>query len=103
MTPARAVASVTIEIAAANMVFDTETITAPAGAEVTMDFDNRDENIPHNVSIYTDSSASDAIFVGDIITGPARITYTFTAPETPGTYFFQCDVHPFMSGAFVVE
>lgn len=103
MTPARAVASVTIEIAAANMVFDTETITAPAGAEVTMDFDNRDENIPHNVSIYTDSSASDAIFVGDIITGPARITYTFTAPETPGTYFFQCDVHPFMSGSFVVE
>ena len=103
MTPARAVASVIIEIAAANMVFDTETITAPAGAEVTMNFDNRDENIPHNVSIYTDSSASDAIFVGDIITGPARITYTFTAPETPGTYFFQCDVHPFMSGSFVVE
>ena len=47
--------------------------------------------------------AADAIFVGDLITGPDRVTQTFTAPAEPGTYYFQCDVHPFMNGAFIVE
>jgi len=26
-----------------------------------------------------------------------------TAPGTPGTHFFRCDVHPFMNGVFIVE
>ncbi|NLB01120.1 MAG: hypothetical protein GX837_09225 [Methanomicrobiales archaeon] len=95
--------SVTIDIGADNMAFDTDTITVPAGAEVTVNFDNRDDSVPHNVSFYTDSSAADAIFVGDLITGPDRVTQTFTAPAEPGTYYFQCDVHPFMNGAFIVE
>jgi hypothetical protein len=33
------------------------------------------------------------IFSGDIITGGKNITYRFNAPDTPGTYFFRCDVH----------
>jgi len=33
----------------------------------------------------------------------ATTTYTFTAPSTPGTYFFRCDVHPeTMTGQFIV-
>jgi plastocyanin len=98
----RAVARVTVAIAAENFGFSTETITVPAGAEVTVEFDNRDDGVPHNVAVYTDSSAADAIFVGEIVTGPTRATYTFTAPETPGNYFFRCDVHPAMHGAFIV-
>jgi plastocyanin len=44
------------------------------------------------------------IFVGQIITGPsATIDYKFTAPITPGTYFFRCDVHPSMNGSFIVQ
>ena len=107
MTPetatAEAAKSVTIDIVSVNMAFDLDTITVPAGAEVTINLDNQDVGIPHNVSFYTDSSAADAIFVGDIVAGPGRATYTFTAPGTPGTYFFRCDVHPFMNGAFIVE
>ncbi len=41
--------------------------------------------------------------MGEIITGPAETTYTFTAPSEPGTYYFQCDVHPSMNGDFIVE
>lgn len=104
MTPeaARAVARVTVAIAAENFGFSTETITVPAGAEVTIEFENRDDGVPHNVAIYTDSSAAETIFVGEIVTGPTRATYTLTAPETPGNYFFRCDVHPAMHGAFIV-
>ncbi|MCK9297579.1 hypothetical protein HL657_00785 [Methanoculleus sp. YWC-01] len=105
MTPevARAAERVTVAIAAENFAFSTEMITVPAGAEVTVNFDNRDDGVPHNVAVYTDSSAATAIFVGEIVTGPGQVTYTFTAPETPGTRFFRCDVHPSMNGDFVVE
>lgn len=104
-TPPRAAVSrsVTVKVAAENVAFDTETITVPAGAEVTVEFENRDDGIPHNIAVYTDVSATQAIFVGEIVTGPGRATYTFTAPSEPGTYFFRCDVHPSMNGAFVVE
>lgn len=100
---ARAAERVTVAIAAENYAFSMEAITVPAGAEVTVNFDNRDDGVPHNVAVYTDSLAATAIFVGDIITGPDQVTYTFTAPETPGTYFFRCDVHPSMNGDFIVE
>ncbi len=102
-TPAAPGAETTVEIAADNLAFDTETITVPGGASVTMVFDNQDGGIPHNVAVYDGPLRSEAIFVGDIITGPAEITYTFTAPSEPGTYYFQCDIHPSMNGDFIVE
>jgi len=95
--------NVTFDIAAENMAFDTDTIMVPAGANVTMFFDYQDDGIPHNVAVYTDSSATEEIFVGETVTGPETITYTFTAPEEPGTYYFQCDVHPEMNGEFIAE
>ncbi|MDV2481167.1 hypothetical protein F8E02_03910 [Methanoculleus sp. Wushi-C6] len=105
MTPemVRAAERVTVALAAESYAFSTGTITVSAGAEVTVEFENRDDGVPHNLAVYTDSSAAEAIFVGEVITGPARATYTFTAPAGPGTYFFRCDVHPSMNGAFVVE
>ncbi|KLK88609.1 plastocyanin [Methanoculleus sediminis] len=102
-TPAPGARNVTVGVVAEAFAFNTSTITVPAGANVTMVFDNRDTGIPHNVAVYTDSSAAEAIFVGDIITGPDQVTYAFTAPEEPGTYYFRCDVHPPMDGEFVVE
>lgn len=93
-----------VDLAAENIAFDTDTITVPAGAEVTVNFDNEDNGIPHNFAVYTDSSASQSIFVGDTITGPETTTYTFTAPSEPGTYFFRCDIHPQqMTGDFIVQ
>jgi heme/copper-type cytochrome/quinol oxidase subunit 2 len=93
-----------IDLSAKNIAFDTSTITVAAGSEVAIRFANNDTGIPHNFSVYTDSSARTSIFIGQIITGPGTITYTFTAPTTPGSYYFQCDVHPtLMNGTFVVK
>ncbi len=84
------------------MSFDKSIITVPAGAAVTINFDNKD-SISHNFALYTNSSATTAIFVGQIISA-TTITYKFTAPTTPGNYFFRCDVHPsIMNGTFVVQ
>jgi plastocyanin len=95
---------ITIDLKAQNMAFDKNKITIPAGARVTINFNNQDSGMPHNFSAYTDSSATNVIFKGNIITGPATATYTFSAPATAGNYFFRCDPHPnIMKGQFIVQ
>lgn len=97
--------SVTIDLVAENMAFNMSTITVPAGASVTINFNNKDSGISHNFSLYTDSNATPpALFQGQIIKGPATTAYTFTAPTKAGTYFFRCDIHPTqMTGSFIVQ
>jgi plastocyanin len=94
----------TVNIVAQNLVFDLKTITVSAGVEVTVNLDNRDAGVPHNISFYTNRSASSAIFKGALITGPSTITEKFNSPSSPGNYFFRCDVHPdTMTGTFSVQ
>jgi len=96
--------SVSVNLTVQNIAFDKSTITVPAGASVTINFNNKDSGVQHNFAVYTDSSATTVIFRGNIVTGPATATYTFTAPLAPGNYFFRCDVHPtLMTGTFVVN
>jgi len=91
-----------IELKASGLAFDKSTIRVSAGAQVTINFTNSDQ-IQHNFALYTDSTASTPIFIGGFI-GPGKTTYTFTAPSTPGTYFFRCNTHPTtMTGSFVVS
>jgi cytochrome c oxidase subunit II len=95
---------VMIDLTAENIAFDKTVITVPAGAEVMVNFNNKDSGVPHNFAVYTDSSAVKSIYVGQVITGPKTVTYTFNAPTTTGTYFFRCDIHPtVMTGSFVVQ
>jgi plastocyanin len=95
---------VTIEISAKNIAFNKDTLTVPAGAKVLLEFTNQ-EAAPHNVAVYETDRARNEIFKGEVFSGPDRtVTYEFTAPEEPGTYFFRCDVHPrTMVGDFIVE
>ena len=96
-------ADLTINLSAENLAFDRSTIRVPRGPGVlAVVFTNKD-NVPHNLAIYETSEAINAIFVGEIITGPKTITYLIDVPSDPGVYFFRCDVHPTtMTGDFVV-
>jgi plastocyanin len=90
-----------LSITASDNKYDKDCLAVPAGEASTIAFDNEDRGIPHNVSIYKDDTASEALFKGEVIDGPKKITYNVPAlPE--GRYFFRCDPHPeFMYGAFI--
>lgn len=91
-----------ITVTSTGLVFDADTITAPADSPYVIEFVNQDANIPHNIAIYTDETYTEDIFVGEIFNGVATELYSFTTPPV-GTYAFRCDLHPSMKGTFVTE
>ena len=85
-------------IVAKDIKFVTTQVNVPAGKAFGLSFDNQD-GAPHNVAIYTDSSASQSLFKGDIFSSEKRV---YQVPAlAPGSYFFRCDVHPDMTGTIV--
>lgn len=94
--PPNADASVTAQ----DNSFVEKTIELPRGEPTRVFLRNLDGQ-PHNIAIYTESTASRALFVGENITNAAQ-TYTVPALDA-GEYFFRCDVHPSMTGTVRVE
>lgn len=68
-------------------------------AALTIDFDNRDGGVPHDLALY---AGPDVKLGGtDVIVGPA--TTTLTVPMlVPGTYRLTCTVHPNMVASLTV-
>jgi len=87
-------------IVARDMKFQNATVEVTAGSSVTLHFDNQD-SAPHNVAIYTDSSASSAVSVGEIVASGKKDQVV--PALKPGTYFFRCDVHHDMTGTIVAK
>jgi len=91
----------TVEVAADDLAFNVETITAPAGESFTVTFTNN-EAVPHNFSVYTEEGGQE-IAIGNVINEGETDEITIEGLE-PGEYFFVCDVHPTeMTGTLVVE
>jgi plastocyanin len=70
---------------------------------VTFVFDNQDDGVPHNVVVFDGADdTAPPLYDGEVITGPASVTYSFEAPP-PGDYFFHCKIHTNMQGTLTVE
>jgi plastocyanin len=83
-------------ITARNVAFDPGSVHLPAGQASRLFFRNLD-GTPHNVAVYSDSSAATSLFVGGTITNSATV---YEVPALPaGHYFLRCDVHPSMTGS----
>lgn len=81
--------------------FNPTNLTAPAGAVVTLIYDDQDLD-PHNFALYPSQTSSDAIFRTPLITGPVKANYTFTAPTAAGSYYFRSDPNVGLFGTLVV-
>jgi plastocyanin len=92
----------TATVTALGIAFDTSSITLPANTPSTIEFDNQDAQVQHNIAIYTDDTLAENLFRGDLVTGPATVTYDVPALEA-GEYYFHCDVHPNMFGTVTVQ
>jgi plastocyanin len=90
-----------LSLTAFDSKFDKDCLAAPAGQAFTIDFSNLDRGIPHNVAIYEDETAAKTLFKGELVDGPGKTTYSVEALAA-GSFFFRCDPHPDMKGAFIV-
>ncbi len=80
--------------------FDQNAFSIPVGEEVTVTYMNLDNGISHNFHVIVSPERN---FATVITTGPINQVITFTINE-PGTYTFQCDVHPdVMTGTLTVQ
>ncbi|HSW41419.1 MAG TPA: cupredoxin domain-containing protein, partial [Patescibacteria group bacterium] len=94
--------AVVIEISAAGIAFDTDTLEVPANRPFQIVFANNDAGIPHNVAIHEGSPTGPAVWVGEIFNGIE--TRTYDVPALPaGTYGFICTVHPTMTGTLTAR
>lgn len=90
----------TATIVASNLAFQQSSVSVSADQAFSLTFVNQDQ-APHNVAIFTDSSASTGVFAGDVITA-GQTTYQVPVLKA-GTYYFRCDVHPDMHGEIVAK
>jgi plastocyanin len=88
-------------ISASKLAFDTSTLSFPADSPVALTFDNQDAGVQHDVAIFQDQAYTQPKFSGELVTGPATVTYD-VPPLAAGTYYFKCNVHPTMAGTVSV-
>ena len=89
-----------VTVTAVDMAFDPGTVTVAGGVAFTIALVNEDA-MPHNIAIYTDSSKSQKLFEGEMVTD-GTIVYDLPALDA-GEYFFDCSLHPDMTGTLIVE
>lgn len=81
---------VTVLIKALTTAFSPNSAAVPAGAVVTLTFDNQDAGVMHDFVLY--GSGGGVVTSTNVATGPNAQTVTFAL--TPGQYAFKCSVHP---------
>ena len=82
-----------LTLVAESVQFKQRSLAASAGP-VTIAFENHDNGIPHNVHVFVGGDASGAsVGSTEIETGAVQQTLEL-GDLAPGSYFYQCDVHP---------
>jgi plastocyanin len=87
-------------VVAQGNVFSPATLTVKADKAFSLSLDNKD-SAPHNVAIFKDASAAEAVSIGEIVSS-SKATQQVPA-LAKGEYFFRCDVHKEMTGKIVAE
>jgi plastocyanin len=90
-----------LEITAAALEWDTDTLAATAEEPLTLTVTNEDSAV-HNFAIYGDDTVENVAFIGKDVAANATVEEEID-PLKKGEYYFQCDYHPSMNGTLTVE
>ena len=85
-----------LNVRAINLAFNVSTLTVRSGATVTVNFENADTGVLHDISFGIPRQPH-----GHTCAGPCSDSYSFVAPA-PRNYPFFCTVHAEMTGTLVV-
>ncbi|MCJ7832243.1 MAG: cupredoxin domain-containing protein [Actinobacteria bacterium] len=86
--------AVEVNITAKNSLFVETNITVPVETALAVNLDNQDASVQHNVEVFDGPDANAPVIIdGEVITGPAKITYE-VPPLVEGDYYFICKIHP---------
>lgn len=92
----------TVEVATRNHDFAPRTLVVPAGVSVRVVYRNQEDGTEHNIAFYT-RPGGNLIVHSENIVGPNGVSEVVLPPLGAGTYFLQCDIHPFMTAMLVVR
>jgi plastocyanin len=86
-----------VTVVAENIAFTPTTIQLSAGQTFPLTFENRDDGVPHGLSLQTRTSGVQPtdLWTWEIQTGPSRSEYDIPALAA-GPYLLMCPVHPNM-------
>jgi hypothetical protein len=91
-----------LQITAEDNKFDKDCMAVPTDQAFTISLENKDQGVPHNVSLYDTAHGNKALYQGEIIYGPSKITYQVPG-QAKGTYEFISDPQAeIMRGTFIV-
>ena len=97
-TPTAAPPSASLQIVAQGIAWDRATLSAFANQPLTIAVDNRDAGTPHNWVLYEGEEPGGDVIIGtEIENGPVIQNLEF-GPLEPGSYYYNCEVHPQMEG-----
>jgi plastocyanin len=97
------VSSTSFDLVAKDNKFNQRILVATANTEIKVSLANQDKGTLHNFSLYTDKSAKENLYRGEIFEGTKTVDDSFRSPA-PGIYYFRCDVHPdAMTGTLVAK
>jgi hypothetical protein len=92
--------AIALDIVAKGTAWDTNCLVAPAGEPFTINIDNQDAGIPHNLDLF-DQAGGTSLAATELQAGPVKQTLDVD-PLDAGEYYFQCDAHPTtMTGTLV--
>jgi plastocyanin len=94
--------AVTVDVATHAHDFQPDALVMPAEQSVKVVYRNQEEWTEHNIAVYK-RQGGELIARSDNIVGPDGVTEHVLPPLAPGTYFVQCDIHPFMTAVLIAS
>ena len=88
------------EVVIKNLRFNPKMLTVSAGTTVTWKNEDQTAHTVTSDSIDSTSAPAAAKFQSKILNPGDSFTHTF---DTPGSYKYHCDIHPYLKGEVVVQ